>query len=211
MNAESMLQSKDTYLITEERPSKDIVVGVPHHAPAGTPSLPCPEHIDSDENAGFLGRYLAETLDCCSIIACNSTIDVNKSSRSAYAVQIEQWSPKVLIEIHGHGGTRANFNVEISSGSFINDPFSQRMATKLVDLISNIKDLKHLTIGGEYAKLHYKASKAVTISDGTWVAYHMELPPELRKASGSPGEKPPKAGYVFCDAVRTAVRELHHL
>ena len=107
MNAESMLQSKDTYLITEERPSKDIVVGVPHHAPAGTPNLPCPEHIDSDENAGFLGRYLAETLGCCSIIACNSTIDVNKSSRSAYAVQIAQWNPKVLIEIFRVGSDAA--------------------------------------------------------------------------------------------------------
>jgi hypothetical protein len=205
------LQSRNSSLLIEERLRKDIVIGVPHHAPAGTPTLPCPEHPDSDENAGFLGRYLAEKLDCCSVIACNSTIDPNKSGNSRYATQIAQWKPKVLIEIHGHGGKRAHFNVEISSGSTINDKYSDPMATKLAALIAGIPGLERLTIGGKYSELHFKASKTATITDSRWIAYHMELPPELRKSSGAPGAMPPDIGYKFCDAVKTALRELHGL
>jgi len=45
MNAELMLEATNTsLLIIEERQHKDIVVGVPHHAPAGVDHLPCPEH-----------------------------------------------------------------------------------------------------------------------------------------------------------------------
>ena len=77
-----MLESTEqSLLIIENRARYDIVVGVPHHAPAGVPNLPCPEHSDSDENTGFIGRYLAEKLNCCSVIACNSTIDPNKHLR----------------------------------------------------------------------------------------------------------------------------------
>jgi hypothetical protein len=71
MSAELMLESTSTsILIIEERKFKDIIIGVPHHAPAGIDKLPCLEHEESDENAGFLGRYIAEKLNCCSIIAC---------------------------------------------------------------------------------------------------------------------------------------------
>ena len=118
MSAELMLESTEpSLLIIEERRRKDIVVGVPHHAPAGIPKLPCPDHPDSDENAGFLGRYIAERLKCCSIIACNYPVDVNKFFRTDYTMQIASWNPKVLIEIHGHGGKNAKSDIEISSGS----------------------------------------------------------------------------------------------
>ena len=118
MDANSMLESTEqSFLIIENRARYDIVVGVPHHAPAGVPNLPCPEHSDSDENTGFIGRYLAEKLNCCSVIACNSTIDPNKHLRSDYAMQITAWSPSVLIEIHGHGKVRSKYDVEISCGS----------------------------------------------------------------------------------------------
>ena len=71
-------------LIAEKRKRSDLVIGVPHHAPAGTPTLPCPEHSDSDENTGIIGRHLAERLDCCSIIACNSTIAVSYTHLRAH-------------------------------------------------------------------------------------------------------------------------------
>lgn len=108
MSAELMLEATETsLLIIEERARHDIVVGVPHHAPAGVSQLPCPEHRPSDENAGFIGRHLAERLGCCSVIACNYTIDANKHLRSDYTMQIAAWRPTVLIEIHGHGKTKS--------------------------------------------------------------------------------------------------------
>ena len=109
--------TEHSLLIIEERARSDIIVGVPHHAPAGVPFLPCPEHSDSDENTGFIGRYLAERLDCCSVIACNATVDPNKHLHSDYTMQIASWSPSVLIEIHGHGKVRSPYDVEISCGS----------------------------------------------------------------------------------------------
>jgi len=210
MNAESMLESPAlSLLIIEERANKDIVVGVPHHAPAGKTTLPCQNHPDSDENAGFLGRYVAEALNCCSIIACNYTIDVNKSLSSDYAMQIARWRPKVLIEIHGHGGKKAKHDVEISSGSSERDSYSRQIATRLIEILADADGFKSLSICGQYCKLHFKASESVTISDGRWIAYHIELPPTLRKPSVSPNGKPPDIGYTFCDALIKAMREIH--
>ena len=90
-------------LIIEERVSREFVVGVPHHAPAGVKCLPCLEHRESDENAGYLGAYIAGKLNCCSIIACNYKFDSNKSIETDYFKQIVKWHPRFLIEVHGHG------------------------------------------------------------------------------------------------------------
>src|SRR5438874_1842201 len=89
--------SKPSLLIIEERANKRIVIGVPHHAPAGAENLPCPEHPDADENAGFLGRYIAESLSCCSVIACNYPVDVNKFFRTDYSMQVAKWNAQVLV------------------------------------------------------------------------------------------------------------------
>jgi hypothetical protein len=212
MTTETLLAlSTPSLLIVEERKNKRLVIGVPHHAPAGTPNLPCPEHTDADENAGYLGRYIAERLDCCSIIACNYRIDVNKFFRSDYAMQIAKWNPQVLIEIHGHAGKSARHNVEISSGSSENNRYSERLATKLEDEFRPIEELKELTICGKYSGLYFKATDSVTISDGRWVAYHIELPPALRKPSQTSSGKPPRSGYKFCEALIKAVSDLHCL
>ncbi len=51
MNTKELLAAAGpSMLIIEERETTDIVIGVPHHAPAGTTKLPCPEHEVSDEN-----------------------------------------------------------------------------------------------------------------------------------------------------------------
>jgi hypothetical protein len=205
MSADFMLESSTpSLLIIEPRASKKVVVGVPHHAPAGTPTLPCPEHENSDENAGFLGRYVAERLDCGSVIACNYTIDANKSAQGDYVMQIVKWSPKVLIEIHGHGGKKARHEVEISSG-----PHNDRYSQKLAGILAAVNDLRDLSICGDYSRLYFKAREAVTISDDRWVAYHIELPPALRKSSDNAPGKPPPIGYKFCDALIEAVKEIH--
>jgi hypothetical protein len=108
-----------------------MVVAVPHHAPAGKDTLPCLEHQEADENAGFLGWDLAERLGCSCIIACNYPVDSNKYFRSDYAMQIAAWNPKVLVEIHGHNGKKARSNIEISSGGGENAGFAKALAGKL--------------------------------------------------------------------------------
>lgn len=212
MSAELMLESTEpSLLIIEERKRKDIVVGVPHHAPAGISKLPCSEHPDADENAGFLGRYIAEKIECCSIIACNYPVDVNKFFRTDYTMQIASWNPKVLIEIHGHGGKGKNAknDIEISSGNSTNDNFSKGLSDKLQSSFSAVQGLKDLSICGEYSKLYFKASDTVTISDGRWVSYHIELPPVLRKPLKNESGKPPDIGYQFCNFLVDALRQIY--
>lgn len=209
MSAELMLESTSTsILIIEERKFKDIIIGVPHHAPAGVKKLPCPDHEASDENAGFLGRYIAEKLNCCSIIACNYVIDVNKYFRSDYSMQIAQWNPKLLVEIHGHGGTKVIAGIEISSGSSANDTHSKKLAAKLSGKLSGIQQLKHISICGEYDKIYFKAKDSVTINDGRWIPFHIELPAELRKPTNGITGKPANVAYIFCDCLIESLKEL---
>ena len=132
VDMQATLQSTEpSLLIVEPRSRSDIVVGVPHHAPAGTPHMPCPEHSDSDENTGFLGRYIAEHLDCCSVIACNATIDPNKHLGSDYSLQIAAWHPRTLIEIHGHGKVRTPYDVEISCGSADDGTYAEKLSAAI--------------------------------------------------------------------------------
>ena len=114
-------------------------------------------------------------------------------------MQIASWNPKVLIEIHGHGGTNAKSDIEISSGSSHNDRFSKCIADKLKSSFSTVQELDALSVCGEYSKLNFKASDTVTISDGRWVSYHIELPAILRKPPKNGSGKPPDIGYQFCD------------
>jgi hypothetical protein len=209
MSAELMLEATHTsLLIIETRRCTDIVVAVPHHAPAGIDHLPCPEHKDSDENAGFLGRYLAERLDACSVIACNYSVDVNKYFRTDYCMQIARWNPKVLVEIHGHGSGKAKSDIEISSGASNNDR-SEALASTLRTKLSGIKGLDSYTICGTHNQLGLAAKDAVTINDGRWIPYHIELPKAIRKPSSTSTGKPPEVGYQFCDALAAALTEIH--
>jgi len=210
MDVNSMLESTEpSRLIIEERKRVDLVVGVPHHAPAGTPYLPCVEHSDSDENTGFVGRYLAEKLDCCSIIACNYTIDANKYLHSDYTMRIAQWRPSVLIEIHGHGKVRSIFDVEISCGSAEFTLYSEELAAainrrRIVDAV-----LADVSVCGRFADIYFKATKSLTITDARWLAYHIELSPRLRKPQAGQTGKPTALAYRFCDHLAAAVVEKH--
>lgn len=208
MSTELMLETKTSVLIIEKRSHSNTVIGVPHHAPAGQSMLPCCQHPQADENAGFLGWYLAEKLDCCSVIACNYTVDVNKCLHTDYSMQIAAWNPRQLVEIHGHGGG-ACYNIEISSGGSHNDEHSKRLAAKLKIAFESDPDLKALTVCGEYEKLCFKAKQAVTICDGRWLPYHIELPPQLRKPPHATSGKPPETAYRFCDILAQALREIH--
>jgi len=90
-------------LLIKERSDKIYVVAAPHHAPIGQNRLPCNDHPDSDEGAGYVALDLAEKLNCHSIIAFNYFIDANKDRSTDYFRRIERWNPVVLVEIHGHG------------------------------------------------------------------------------------------------------------
>lgn len=205
-----MLESKEqSLLISEERSRSDIVVGVPHHAPAGTPFLPCPEHSDSDENAGYIGRYLAERLDCCSVIACNATIDPNKHLDSDYTAQIAAWSPSILIEIHGHGKVRSPYDVEISCGSAEFTHHSEALAAGINHRLSEDDRFADVSVSGCFQDLYFRATKSLTITDARWLAYHIELSSRLRKPVDWPLGKPTEFAYRFCDHLAAALAEKH--
>jgi hypothetical protein len=212
MNAELLLEITDiSLLMIEDRPKKSIVVGVPHHAPAGKETLPCLEHQEADENTGFLGQYLAEQLHCCCVIACNYPVDSNKYFRSDYSMQIAAWNPKVLVEIHGHNGRKARSSIEISSGGGGNEVYSKALAEKLSAAFRSNDALQKFTISGDYEQIYYKASAAVTITGGRWIGYHIELPPNLRKMIEGLDGRPPKSGYAFCDVLAESLREIHSI
>ena len=211
MNAELILKCKSfSDLIIEERDCKDIVVGVPHHAPAGVGSLPCPEHQESDENAGYLGRYISKKLECCSIIACNYRVDSNKCPGSDYSTQIAKWRPKFLVEIHGHGGSKANYRIEISSGNPEHNKYSMELAAKLQEKISRIEQLKDkdLSISGKFEDIYFQAANTASIVDKRWVSFHIELPLTLRKSPKAKFGRPPEIGYRFCDCLIEALNEI---
>ena len=203
-----MLESTEpSLLIVEKRSRSDIVVGVPHHAPAGVPHLPCPEHSDSDENTGFIGRYLAELLDCCSVIACNSTIDPNKHLHSDYSMQIAAWNPRVLIEIHGHGKVRTPYDVEVSCGSAEFTSCSEDLAAAVNRKLAADTAFADVSVCGRFSDLYFRATKTLTVTDTRWLAYHIELSSRLRKPESGLAGRPTEFAYRFCDHLAVALSE----
>ena len=210
MEIKSMLESNQpSRLIVETRQRVDRVVGVPHHAPSGIPYLPCAEHGDSDENTGFVGRYLAQRLDCCSIIACNYTIYANKHLDSDYTMQIAQWRPSLLVEIHGHGKVRSQYDVEISCGSAGLTHYSEELAAVINRRCAAEPALADVSVCGRFSDIYFKATKTLTITDTRWLAYHVELSPRLRKPETGQAGLPTALAYQFCDLLADALVEKH--
>ncbi len=201
MNTADFLECKDkSLLIIEKRTVEEVVIAVPHHAPLGIRTLPCPEHKDADENAGLLGLYIAQLLDCCCIIACNYFIDSNKYEDSDYFKKLLSWKPIFLIEIHGHGGRRARYDIEISSGNAERDMYSHKMSSILEGKMKKIRTLESYTISGKYNEIAFKASKSKTIVSDKWLPFHIELPKSLRSQS---------THYLpFCELLADTVREM---
>jgi hypothetical protein len=186
----------------------DIVIGVPHHAPAGTPRLPCPDHPDADENAGHIGIRIARQLECCSVIACNSTTDANKTLHNEYSDHIAKWSPKFLIEIHGHGMKQTANDVEISCGSESKTKHSEFIADKLAEMINEDAEFGDISICGRFSEIYFKATKAVTINDSRWFSYHIELSPRLRMPAEGRIGTPSHYAYKFCDSLVEVLKKL---
>ncbi len=201
METSLLLECKDSsILIAEERENTELVIAVPHHSPLGVSALPCSSHKDSDENAGLLGNYVARLLNCCSVIACNYFIDPNKTEESDYFKKIKSWNPKVLVEIHGHGGRAKKFDIEISSGNEKRNIWSQELAKKLRSKLSAVASLQKYTISGDFRKIHFQAKGTLTITTDHWVAFHIELPKSIR------AEK--SRSTAFCELLAEALDEI---
>jgi len=183
MHIETILDDPATsMLIVTPGKATDIVVGVPHHAPLGISELPCKEHRDADENAGFLGYYLSRLLDCPSIIACNYFLDPNKYRDSDYFKRIQSWKPKILTEIHGHGGNSAKFGIEISSGSVERNFWSKELAERLGKKLVEIPILQGYTLSGDFKDIHFKATQSLSVVEKEWITFHIELPKSIRES-----------------------------
>ena len=201
MFTEKILECRDkSILIAEEKTHGKIVVAVPHHSSLGNTKLPCEFHRCSDENAGFLGYYLACLLNCHSIIACNYYIDPNKFKESDYFKRINSWNPNILVEIHGHSGKSSKFDIEISSGSEERNRWSLELAKKLRLKLAEYDLLKQYTISGDYNIIYYKASKSKTIITKNWIPFHIELPKSIR--SSEPQYK------LFCEVLAEILLEI---
>ena len=191
---------KDSLLIVTDGEVKDIVIGVPHHSPLGVEKLRCKNDRNSDENAGFLGYLIAQGLNCNSIIACNYFIDANKSTGSDYLKRIDFWNPKILTEIHGHGGKSAKFDIEISSGSIEGNLWSKEMANRLSKKISSIPCLNVYKISGDFNAINFKAKDTFSINTTKWVSFHIELPKSIRESDSL---------YVpFCNSLVEVLNEI---
>ena len=197
-NILSETQKESLLLIQGDR--QNIVIGVPHHAPLGVSNLPCQDHPDADENTGFLGAEVARLLDCNCVIVCNATKDANKDKETDYSQQILSWKPHLLIEIHGHGGKSAKFDIEISCGAVDRKKLSLALEESLKKKMAVEPLLKDFTISGDFDQIYFKASKSYTITAREWVALHIELPKKIREA--------PEIFLPFCKILAESVSEL---
>lgn len=170
-----------TKFLKKDKKNSSIVIGAPHHAPGGVEELPCPDHKVSDENTGFIAWEISKSLKTHAAIACYAKIDPNKKLDTSYSKQIIKWSPKYLIEIHGHGGVNVDEKViEISSGNAKRNRYSEKFASVLQKKFSAIDSLKNYTVNGNYNDIYFKAKGTATIIDNRWIPFHIELPPSLR-------------------------------
>jgi len=171
-------QTNESHIICNGKNS-EIVIGAPHHAPRGVKRLPCDR--PADQNTGYIALYLAELLGCSTIISTNATMDPNKKIDSPYSQLLKNLSPKYLIEIHGHGSGKANFDVEISAGNFKDNQWSLLLAKNLNNKLEGAPVLNKLNISGDFNKIYFKATKTVTIQYDGWLGIHIELPLKLRR------------------------------
>lgn len=198
---EKILNDPKNYaLLITQGEVREVVIGVPHHAPLGVPTLPCKEHPYADENAGLIGYEVARLLNCRGIIACNSPIDPNKHKDSDYSKKILAWKPIFLVEVHGHGSNLAKFDIEISSGSKTKNFWSKEMAARIRAKLSTRPQFHGYTLSGDINQIYFKAKKSYTITRDEWVAFHIELPRSIRES---------KEKYsLFCEALAETISEL---
>ena len=204
---EQLTHPSKSFLIVEKREGSDIVIGAPHHAPAGVDTLPCGR--DADENTGYLAYYLSEKLRATCVIAVNGKVDPNKSPGTNYSKAIRARCPGLLVEIHGHGGKRARADVEVSAGSRKKEHHAKRLVNSLREYLLRNDNINDLSVSGTWDFIYFKASRTATITGNDWLGLHIELPPLLRLQGGT--KQPPVEGYLFCEALAKALEEFWYI
>jgi hypothetical protein len=184
-------------LLTDIVSGSNIVIAVPHHAPRGISRMLCDRN--ADENAGYLGCYLAQELKCSCIIASRYFFDPNKETGSDYFRFIENLNPELVIEVHGHGSQKARFDIEISSGPH-NPEFAKSFVEKLLAETSQVPELAHLTISGDYEEIYFTAQYSKTVTDERWNTLHIELPRSMRINHDS--NLPPQSGFLLMELIK---------
>jgi len=181
-------ESGISFFLVQSGEQANLVVSAIHHAPAGISNLPCERHKVSDESVGYIALTIATNLKSSLIIASNYFLDINKPDPSVknreentdYLTWLSHNRPQILVEIHGHSGENAKADIEISSGKH-RQAISKDFAQKLQKYAKQHHFKRNYSISGDYDTIYYKASEAVTINTNNWLAFHIELCPELRK------------------------------
>jgi hypothetical protein len=205
MDIPSQLADKENeHLIVVDGDTADLVIGVPHHAPLGMTYLPSPDQRDSDENAGYIGYQIAQSLHCRCVIACNACFDPNKSAATPYYTAIAALQPKILVEIHGHSGGKTPFDIEISCGNINNNTLSRKLAGYLRAGMRSHPLFKEFKTSGDFDLIYYRASRTITINTEQWIAFHIELPKKIR---GSQEFHEPFSA-ILADAIHQMVADL---
>jgi hypothetical protein len=189
-------------LLAETREGNPIVVGVPHHGFHGFTKMLCDRN--ADENAGYLGCYLAKKLNSSIIVANRYFYDPNKFETSDYFKFIESVMPDLVIEIHGHGARNALYDIEISSGP-LEEEYARIFAEKLQKKMQVSQSLMNYTISGDYHEIYFTAQYSYTVTDTRWHTLHIELPPSLRKTQLS--EYPPAKGFQLMDMIAEIIKD----
>lgn len=196
-----------------------LVIGVPHHTPSGTFTMPCETHMYGDENTGYIGSYIAEQLGCSFLCACNYFIDANKNNKynySDYYEALQKCNPKYLVEIHGHGMEHGGDDIEISCGCKEEELHAKTLKDeieKLVDIEASkneknrdLLELKNMKINADFDGIFLKATKSSTIIDNRWRSYHIELPLILR--INPENEYLPRKGVEFTRILCKAIENI---
>lgn len=181
MTIENLLNDpRISYLLFLPGRERRVLIAAPHHAPVGVPTLPIKARPTSDENTGLIAYHLSRSLDCPCLIAGNYFIDPNKKENTDYYNRIQSLKPRFLIEIHAHGSGAARFDIEITCGSREKSPLSQDLASRLQIALAAHPETLPYSISGNFDKIHFKATRSVTINTDQWIAYHIELPFSIR-------------------------------
>jgi hypothetical protein len=106
----------------------------------------------------------------------------NKHLGSDYSMQIATWHPRVLIEIHGHGKVRTPYDVEISCGSAEFTSYSEDLAAAFNRKLAADATFADVSVCGLFSERYLRSTKTLTITDASWLAYHIELSSRLRKS-----------------------------
>lgn len=204
MAVEDFLNEREnSFLLFIPAQDSTILIAAPHHAPLGVQQLPCPNHTSSDENTGWIAYHLARMLKAPCLIAGNYFLDPNKHKSSDYYKKIEELQPKVLVEVHGHGGHSAHYDIEISCGSRAKNSLSQKMASLLTNAFSSHPFLQGLSISGDFEEIYFRATKSLTINTNEWLAFHLELPQTVRENE--------EYYLAFCSVFAKVVSKFIHL